>query len=452
MASGSRSVAAPPLVAASKDLADRIKLEWYAGEGAEVFRVYHHRVNDPTAATPVSEWLNENTFEHLSAAPGENYYWIQAASGVSGEHISALSAVSTGRRGPLTTPTDLEATWGEFKDRVVVSWKRDPGVSHVQIYCHTSPDSSQAVARTDWVPWNGFEDLEAAPDQIHYYWVRGASSATGEDATGLSALARGFRSGDLFAPKGLATTTTPGKIFLSWEPNPETVVARYRIYAGTLPGELTLVDSVQADADPRVIIRDIVPLPESFNVVDLGLNIQDKSEAVANRFEEFFGYRPSSVHLDQLFSGQSLDKDKLISLEAGKTYYFKVAAVDAHANASMPSQPAEITVLADIAGKVVTTEGEIPAATGIESNAPNPFNASTLIRFQLSTAGSVRVRIYNALGQVMRDLVEGEYAAGHYAVSWDGRNRNGAEAASGMYFYVLETEQGIWPRRMLLLR
>ena len=52
----------------------------------------------------------------------------------------------------------------------------------------------------------------------------------------------------------------------------------------------------------------------------------------------------------------------------------------------------------------------------------------------------------------MRDLVEGEYAAGHYAVSWDGRNRNGVEAASGMYFYVLETEQGIWPRRMLLLR
>ena len=112
------------------------------------------------------------------------------------------------------------------------------------------------------------------------------------------------------------------------------VVARYRIYAGTLLGELTLVDSVQAGADPRVIIRDIVPLPESFNVVDLGLNIQANSEAVANRFEEFFGYRPSSVHLDELFSGQSLDKDELISLETGKTYYFKVAAVDANANAS----------------------------------------------------------------------------------------------------------------------
>ena len=52
----------------------------------------------------------------------------------------------------------------------------------------------------------------------------------------------------------------------------------------------------------------------------------------------------------------------------------------------------------------------------------------------------------------MRDRVEDEYAAGDYAVSWDGRNRNGVEAASGMYFYVLETEQGIWPRRMLLLR
>ena len=453
VASGARGVSAPPLVAASSDLADRVRLEWHAGEGAEAFRVFHRRDNDPTAAEPISEWLTVNEFEHLSAAPGENYYWIQAASGTGGEHASALSAVSAGQRtGPLAIPTDLEASWGEFKDRVVVSWTREPAATHVQIYCHTSPDSSQAVAITDWVPWNGFEDLEAAPDLVHYYWVRAASNEAGEDATGFSAFGSGFRSGDLFAPKGLATTTTPGKIFLNWEPNPESSVARYRVYAGTQPGELTLIDSIQADTDPRIIVRDIVPLPASFNVVDMGLDLQASREQVQARFAEYFGYQPPSDQLDILFAGQSLDKGALTGLEAGKTYYFKVAAVGQNEGASMLSQSTEITVLADIAGKVVATEGDTPRETGLAPNAPNPFNASTLIRFQLSVAGPVRVRIYNALGQMVRDLVEGQYSAGHYAVSWDGRNRNGVEAGSGMYFYVLETEQGIWPRRMLLLR
>ena len=108
--------------------------------------------------------------------------------------------------------------------------------------------------------------------------------------------------------------------------------------------------------------------------------------------------------------------------------------------------------LASEAGKVVATAGDIPAATGLSQNAPNPFNAETLVRFQLSAAGAVRVRLYNALGQLLADLVDGAFAAGHYAVGWDGRDRNGYTVGSGLYFCVLETEQGAWKRRMTLLR
>lgn len=453
MVIGFRLVAAAPLVSATRDLADRVRLEWHAGEGADAFRVYHHRTNDPAAAQPVSAWLRENSFEHLAAPPGENYYWIKAASATDGAHASPLSAVSTGlRTAPLAVPTDLQASWGTFKDRVVITWQREPAATHVQLYCNTTADASQAVPITDWVPWNGYEHLAAAPDQIHYYWVRGATSTSGEHATALSAFDRGFRSGELFAPTGLETTTTPGKIFLSWAPNPESEVLRYRVYAGTNPEELALIDSIQADDDPRVIVRDVVPLPDRFNVIDMGLDLQASWNQIFDRFEAQFGFRPVVEWVDALFAGQTLDKEEITGLEAGQTYYFKVAAVDAAARASMLSQPAEVMVLAVEAGKVVATRGDIPAETGLAPNAPNPFNAETLIRFQLSDPGAVRVRLYNALGQVVLDLVEGEYAAGHYAVAWDGRNRRGSAVGSGMYFYVLETEQGVWKRRMTLLR
>ena len=227
---------------------------------------------------------------------------------------------------------------------------------------------------------------------------------------------------------------------------------RYRVYAGTHPEDLALIDSVQADGDPRVIVRDVVPLPDQFNVIDMGLGLQSSWNQIFDRFGEYFGYGPAGEWVDTLFAGQTLDKDELTSLEAGQTYYFKVAAVDEAARASMLSQLAEVMALAGEVGKVVATRGDLSAETGLAANAPNPFNAGTLIRFQLSESGAVRVRLYNALGQAVLDLVEGEYAAGHYAVGWDGRDRRGFAVGSGMYFYVLETKQGVWKRRMMLLR
>ena len=110
---------------------------WHAGEGAEAFRVYHHRTNDPATVVPISAWLEDNSFEHLIAPPGENYYWIKAASDTKGDHASPLSAVSTGARtAPLAVPTNLEASWGTHKDRVLITWQREPAATHVKLYCY----------------------------------------------------------------------------------------------------------------------------------------------------------------------------------------------------------------------------------------------------------------------------------------------------------------------------
>ena len=44
------------------------------------------------------------------------------------------------------------------------------------------------------------------------------------------------------------------------------------------------------------------------------------------------------------------------------------------------------------------------------------------------------------LGQEMIELANNEFEAGQYAFKWDGRNRNGIQTSSGLYFYTLQVK------------
>jgi len=79
-----------------------------------------------------------------------------------------------------------------------------------------------------------------------------------------------------------------------------------------------------------------------------------------------------------------------------------------------------------------------PSRTRLVGNSPNPFNPATEIRFDLAERGSVRLEVYNVSGRLVRTLAKGEWNAGSHAVVWDGRDDDGAEVSSGVYFYRLQ--------------
>jgi hypothetical protein len=86
------------------------------------------------------------------------------------------------------------------------------------------------------------------------------------------------------------------------------------------------------------------------------------------------------------------------------------------------------------------------------SNAPNPFNPSTVIRYVLPTAGEVQLTLYNVLGQEVRILIGDYRAAGMHEVVWDGRDRDGRSVSSGVYIARLVTRDAQAVSRLLMAR
>lgn len=90
----------------------------------------------------------------------------------------------------------------------------------------------------------------------------------------------------------------------------------------------------------------------------------------------------------------------------------------------------------------------VPEAFSLAQNYPNPFNPNTTIGYQLAEPVHVDLSIYNLSGQKVATLVSQKQAAGLYYVEWDA-----AVFASGVYFYIIETNSGFKQgKKMLLLK
>ncbi|MFA6108192.1 MAG: FlgD immunoglobulin-like domain containing protein [Candidatus Latescibacterota bacterium] len=111
----------------------------------------------------------------------------------------------------------------------------------------------------------------------------------------------------------------------------------------------------------------------------------------------------------------------------------------------------------DLTGRDVATAVETelvsakPRAYALAQNHPNPFNPETAIRYSVPEPASVRIEIYNSLGQRVRTLVDAHHATGEYAVQWDGRDAGGAKLTAGVYIYTMRAGTFVENRKMVLL-
>ena len=93
----------------------------------------------------------------------------------------------------------------------------------------------------------------------------------------------------------------------------------------------------------------------------------------------------------------------------------------------------------------------LPTDFALGQNYPNPFNPSTIIPYQLSASGHVRLDVFNVLGQRLATLVDAEQSAGVYTAQWDATDASGRAVGAGVYIYRLSSGGMTESRRMVLV-
>ena len=100
----------------------------------------------------------------------------------------------------------------------------------------------------------------------------------------------------------------------------------------------------------------------------------------------------------------------------------------------------------------IALDATLPDVHFLYPNYPNPFNPTTVIRYDLPTPGPVDLAIYNVVGQRVRTLVRQDRQAGSHQVEWDGRDQNGRAAASGVYLCRMRAGGYRMVRKLVLMR
>jgi hypothetical protein len=108
-------------------------------------------------------------------------------------------------------------------------------------------------------------------------------------------------------------------------------------------------------------------------------------------------------------------------------------------------------LLAEIDAPTDVAAGTVPRAAVLHPAAPNPFNPTTTLRFELPAPGRARLTVHDAAGARLATLVDAVLPAGPARTVWDGRDAAGRRLAAGIYLCRLQVGDRVLARKMALV-
>ncbi|RMG60841.1 MAG: phytase, partial [Calditrichaeota bacterium] len=131
----------------------------------------------------------------------------------------------------------------------------------------------------------------------------------------------------------------------------------------------------------------------------------------------------------------------------GFTYVYRVWSVSADGSSQLVATR-QIRVPPPASSSDNTMNGSIHLLPAF----PNPFNPETHIQFALQRMGPVRLDVFNAAGQQVRTLFQGQPQALVMELTWDGKDGDGEPLPSGVYLVRLRQDNQVRVQKVLLLK
>ena len=148
----------------------------------------------------------------------------------------------------------------------------------------------------------------------------------------------------------------------------------------------------------------------------------------------------------------------LLLLARGSTYSQSdtmVVEIGPTVKKILVSDIAHITFMVDATGvseEELIKMNEILNSFFLYQNYPNPFNPITNISYRLPERGNVAVKIFNANGEIINEIIPALQEAGEHTVTWDSKNRDGLTVSSGVYFYRVQWNNTVITKKMIYLK
>ncbi|MFH1312068.1 MAG: T9SS type A sorting domain-containing protein [Candidatus Eisenbacteria bacterium] len=159
-----------------------------------------------------------------------------------------------------------------------------------------------------------------------------------------------------------------------------------------------------------------------------------------------------SAHLEMSYDGI----DALSGLSPDQIYieHVGVGPLTSYVDPTVGTVSATVTQLGTFrlsAGAPGTSNFVDPAYLGLGQAAPNPFSASTVLKFEIRAVLKVRASVYDIRGRHVATLMDGTAYPGWGNLVWDGGSR-GRVVPSGVYFLKVETPRANSTIKLVLIR
>lgn len=209
----------------------------------------------------------------------------------------------------------------------------------------------------------------------------------------------------------------------------------------------TVSDSVDHMAAHLFVCKGLAGVPGNVRVIFTGDAGMDQSVVILTRLRATAGggWIREDISLDASNNG-----DFTCSTLAVDVKQAAVCVINPRRRAAPATYTIEILIDTVSTG----VEEAVPTALfHLEQNRPNPFNPVTTISFALPGEANPSLKVYNPAGRMIRSLLDGaRMPAGTHSVVWDGLDDSGRSAASGVYYYRLESDNRTDTKRMVLIR